>query len=147
MFLGTNAPNAKLSVRGTTNYETGLTDDDIPNVKYVNNAFQTINIPLIRQDNTSLTAEDLNAGDPVSRLIGKIDNVTKFEIKSDTITLGDLQIDGTTLRPVTSNDDLILQANGTGSVVAEEVFALGNASSTPTGTSGRIKLYLSLIHI
>ena len=53
----------------------------------------------------------------------------------------DLQIDGTTLRPVTSNDELILQANGTGSVVAEEVFALGNASSTPTGTSGRIKLY------
>jgi len=141
VFLGTNAPNAKLSVRGTTNYETGLTDDDIPNVKYVNNAFQTINIPLIRQDNTSLTAEDLNSGDPVSRLIGKIDNVTKFEVKSDTITLGDLQIDGTTLRPGTSNDDLILQANGTGSVVAEEVFALGNASSTPSGTLGRIKLY------
>jgi len=142
VFLGTNAPNAKLSVRGTTNYEQNLDDDDIPNKKYVDNAFQTINIPLIQSGNTSLEAEDLQEGDAVSRLIGKIDNVTKFVVGQQVIQLGDLEVDNTTLRPTNSNSDLLLEANGTGEVVVDEVLSLPTASSAPSGSAGRLKVYV-----
>jgi len=142
VFLGTNAPNAKLSVRGTTNYETGLTDDDIPNVRYVNNAFQTINIPQIQADNTIFKAEDIQEGDAVSRLLGKIDNVTRVDIRRDIMTFGDLEFDGTTIRPTNTNEDLVLQSNGSGNVVVDEVLTLPTASATPTGVAGRLKVYV-----
>ncbi len=142
VFLGTNAPNAKLSVRGTTNYETGLTDDDIPNVKYVNSAFQTINIPQIQSDNTILKAEDVQSGDASSRLIGKIDNITRIDIRSDIMTFGSIEFDDTTIRPTNTNDEITIQANGTGEVVIDEILSLPTASSTPTGTAGRLKVYV-----
>ena len=141
VFLGTNAPNAKLSVRGTTNYENGLQDDDIPNVRYVNQAFQTINIPQIQADNTIMKAEDTAEGDAVSRLLGKVDNVTRVDIRSDIMTFGSLEFDDTTIRPTNTNDELVLQANGSGEVVIDEILSLPTVSTTPSGTVGRLKVY------
>jgi len=143
VLLGADAPTAKLSVRGTTNYESGLTDDDIPNVKYVNEAFETINIPVISTGNTSVRVEDLQEGDAESNIVGKVDNVTKLLINNDRIELGTITLDDNTIRATTSNDELILQANGTGTVVIDEVLSIANpVSSAPAGSTGRLKLYV-----
>jgi len=143
VLLGSNAPNAKLSVRGTANYESGLTDDDIPNVAYVNNIFSTINIPEIRTDNTYVNTEDLNDGDPESRITGYVDNVQRLKITLREMNLGDITLDGTTIRSTNSNEELILQASGTGQVVIDDVLSIANpVSSAPTGTTDRLKIYV-----
>jgi len=142
VLLGSNAPNAKLSVRGTANYESGLTDDDIPNVAYVNNIFSTINIPEIRTDNTYVNTEDLNDGDPESRITGYVDNVQRLKITLREMNLGDITLDGTTIRSTNSNEELILQASGTGNVVIDEVLSLASpVSSAPAGDTDRLKIY------
>lgn len=143
VLLGQNAPNAKLSVRGTSNYETGLTDDDIPNVAYVNNIFSTINIPEIRTDNTYVNTEDLQDGDPESRITGFVDNVQRFSITLNQMQLGNITLDDTTIRASNSNEELILQASGTGQVVIDDVLSIANpVSSAPTGANDRLKIYV-----
>jgi hypothetical protein len=143
VLLGGDAPSGKLSVRGTTNYESGLTDDDIPNVKYVNEAFETIAIPVIARGNTDVRVQDLQEGDASSNITGRVDGVTQLLINNDRIELGSLTIDDNTIRPTTSNSELILQANGTGTVVIDDVLSIANpVGSAPAGDTGRLKLYV-----
>lgn len=143
VLLGGDAPNGKLSVRGTTNYETGLTDDDIPNVKYVNEAFETIAIPVIATGNTDVRVQDLNEGDASSNITGRVDGITKLLINNDRVELGTLTFDDNTIRPTTSNDELILQSNGTGTVVIDDILSIANpVGSAPAGDTGRLKVYV-----
>jgi len=145
VLLGANAPNAVVSVRGTANYENQVTDDDdIPNKKYVDTAIITSPGPQIVSDDTKVVVEDYDLGAPYSRAYINVDNTTRFEVNQYTIELGNLTVDGTTIRPNNSGDNLFLESNGSGEVVARDVLSIeGNViPSAPVADSGRLKLYV-----
>lgn len=145
VLLGTKAPNAKVSIRGTTDYELNLEDDDLVNKKYVDDAISGgVQIPLIRSDNTKVETQDVQSGDPRSRVFAEVDGVVRFELTNQEIQLGDLEIDGTTIRPSNSNSTLFLESNGSAEVVVNDVLSLvGTVSpAPPSADSGRIKLYV-----
>jgi len=144
ILLGSNAPNAVVTVTGTSDYENNVTDDDdIPNKKYVDTAVSGAAINRILTGNTKAEVFDTSDGDPLSEFTIEIDGVEKFSINAITTELQELQIDGTTIRPKTSNDSLFLETNGTGEVVVRDVLSIEGAVSptAPSADSGRIKLY------
>ena len=143
-LLGANAPTAVLTVRGTSNYENQITDDDdIPNKKYVDNAIINSQIAQIAADNTLARVEDADQGATYSRFWINIDGVQRFEVNQNTIELGEIIVDGTTIRPETSGSSLFLESNGSGEVVIRDVLSIEGAVSptAPSADSGRIKLY------
>lgn len=141
-LLGTisSGPNpGKLSVKGTINYEDNLEDHHIPNVKYVDdlidftflNTFQaslkagdpTANNNL--EEITTLTLYDDSTDLGVSRAELKLDNVLTQEWNSVYTDFYGLRVEqtdvGTEIKTTsTSENDLILSATGTGSVVIED---------------------------
>ena len=144
ILLGQNAPNAVISVTGTSDYENNVTsDDDIPNKKYVDTAISGAIIDRIIRGNTKAQVADTSAADPVSRFFIEVDGVEKFSVNAITTELQEIQIDGTTIRPTTSNDSLFLETNGTGEVVVRDVLSIESAvaPSAPSADSGRIKIY------
>jgi len=144
ILLGQNAPNAVVSVTGTSDYENNVTDDDdIPNKKYVDTAVAGAAIARITAGNTIAEVFDTSEGDPLSQFTVEVDGVERFSVNAITTELQQLQIDGTTIRPKTSNDSLFLETNGTGEVVVRDVLSIEGAvsPSAPSADSGRIKLY------
>jgi len=144
ILLGQNAPNAVVSVTGTSDYETRVTDDDdIPNKKYVDTAVSGAAIARITAGNTIAEVFDTSEGDPQSEFTVNIDGVEKFSVNQVTTELQELQIDGTAIRPKTSGDSLFLESNGSGEVVIRDVLSIEGAvsPSAPSSDSGRIKLY------
>ena len=144
ILLGQNAANAVVSVTGTADYETNVTDDDhIPNKKYVDTAISGAIIDKIITSNTKAEVTDTASGDPSSSFFVEIDGSEKFRIDGNLYTFSGLQIDDTTVRPNNSNASLFLETNGTGEVVVRDVLSIEGAvaPSAPNADSGRIKLY------
>jgi len=144
LLLGQKAPNAVVSVTGTSDYETNVTDDDdIPNKKYVDTAVAGAAISRMTAGNTIAEVFDTSDGDPLSQFTINVDGTQRFSVNGITTELQELQIDGTTIRPKTSNNSLFLETNGTGEVVVRDVLSIeGVVSPTaPSADSGRIKLY------
>ena len=121
-----------VSVSGTVDYETNVTDDDdIPNKKYVDDqiiAFLTsISAPRIGDGTVTqtyvLTADEENTGVP-SLIEFAIDNNIVAEFYNDRLELNDLRISGTTISTTASNEDLILSAPGTGSVLVNDTLEI-----------------------
>lgn len=121
-----------VSVSGTVDYETNVTDDDdIPNKKYVDDqiiAFLTsISAPRIGDGTLTqtyvLTADEENTGVP-SLIEFAVDNKTIAEFYDDRLELNDLRISGTTISTTSSNSDLILSAPGTGSVMVNDTLEI-----------------------
>jgi len=134
---GDATPNpGKLTVSGTGgNYHLRMTDDDdIPNKKYVDDSiveFLATNVPnrieagLIPDAITSFRVFDdsVDAGDSRAEL--RLDNVIEQEWRSFYTDLYGIRIEqtdiGTEIKTTsTSENDLILGATGTGSVVIED---------------------------
>jgi len=144
-MLGANAPNAVITVTGTSDYETNVTDDDdIPNKKYVDDSISSASIDKIIKGNTKAQVHDTSSGDPLSRFFIEVDGVEKFSVNAITTELQDIQIDGTTIRPTTSGDSLYLESNGSGEVVARDVLSIEGTvvPSAPAADTGRLKLYV-----
>ena len=136
----TSGPNpGKISVKGTVNYEQNLEDYHIPNVKYVDdlitftfaNTFQasikagdpTANNNL--EALTSLTVYDNSTDIGVSRAELILDDILTQEWYADYTDFYGIRVEqtdlGTEIKTVsTAENDLILSATGTGSVVIED---------------------------
>jgi len=145
ILLGQNAPNAVVSVTGTSDYENNVTDDDdIPNKKYVDTAVAGAAISRITAGNTIAEVFDTSEGDPLSQFTIEIDGVEKFSVNGTTTELHNLQIDGTTIRPKNSGESLYLESNGSGEVVARDVLSIEGTvvPSAPAADTGRLKLYV-----
>lgn len=145
ILLGQNAPNAVISVTGTADYENNVTDDDdIPNKKYVDTAVSGAAIDRILEGNTKAEVFDTSSGAPLSEFTIEIDGVEKFSINAQTTELHQLQIDGTTIRPKNSGENLFLESNGSGEVVARDVLSIEGVvvPTAPAADSGRLKLYV-----
>ena len=144
LLLGQNAANAVVSVTGTSDYETNVTDDDhIPNKKYVDTAVAGAAISRMTAGNTIAEVFDTSDGDPLSQFTINVDGAEKFSVNAITTEFQDVQLDGTTIRPKNSNSSLFLETNGTGEVVVRDVLSIEGAvaPSAPNADSGRIKLY------
>jgi len=134
LFIDTG--NNAISVTNSSSYETkvfpysggsitgGAIDDDIiPNAKAVVDyvAFASANVlqDRIEEGTTTKTfveSKDFEVTGSASRVDIGIDNVIKASFLTDTIELGDITIQGSQIMTSSSNEDLRLEAAGTGSV-------------------------------
>jgi hypothetical protein len=133
---GTNV----ISVTGTTNYEQNVTDDDdITNKKYVDDAiisaFQNVFLGQIGDgviDPSTVKVLDNETTGLDSLVQVNIDNNTVAEFYEDRLELTDIRVIGTTIETITSNEDLILSAPGTGSVVVRDILEITSVPGIDT---------------
>ena len=152
-----------LSVTGTSSYEeqvfpyaggviTGgpIDDDNIPNAKaladYVAFSLGSVFQDRIEEGTTTKTfveTKDFEVTGSDSVVEIGVDNTVKVSVKLNTIEIGDVQFDGTTIRPADSSNDLILEGTGAGEVIARDLFTIGNTTGIPAFSADRLKLYVT----
>lgn len=148
-----------ISVSSVPNYEVRATDpDDIPNLQWVYNyvlAFGGVALvdrfsafdgttPL----DTGARSYDTDAGDPESKIVLEVDGITRTELTtSGVIITGNLDADqvrlaGNRIDINSSNQDLVLGASGTGSVVVDDNLRITVASTDPAFNADGTKVYV-----
>lgn len=154
-----------ISVTGSTDYEEKIftydgsgnilgavvDDDNIPNTKavadYVDyvlaNTFQS----RIEEDDTYVEAFDsTETGNPSKVEIG-VDNTVVAEFFEDRMEIGDIRIQDNTITLFSSNNDLVLESPGTGTVKISDVLEMtagpwtDDVSTQPAIPSTGIRLY------
>lgn len=146
-----------ISVTGTNNYELNVTDDDhITNKKYVDDAIiAAFASTLLTQigdgviDPTTVKALDSETTGLPSRVEIAIDTNVVANIYSDRFELGNIRIIGTKIETISSNEDLILSAPGTGQVRIDDTLQINSVPSPddltlyPLVPTDGLKLYVS----
>jgi len=135
-----NTGSNVISVSGTTNYEQNVTDDDdITNKKYVDDAiltaFATVFLTQIGDgsvDPSTVKVLDNETTGNDSLVQINIDNSTVAEFYDDRLDLTDIRITGTMIETIASNEDLVLSAPGTGSVVVKDTLELTSVPGIDT---------------
>lgn len=153
-LFGTENPTAVLSVKGTNNYESRVTDDDdIPNKKYVDDVyaanFDTAKdlvrgntwFKLIDQSTDGVTSEIVGVldGDPTERL-DVTTGTTVLRLTKNVAQLGEIQIVGTEIMPQGVDNNLKLSASGDGQIIVAAPLLFEN-SGTPIPGTGQTGLY------
>jgi hypothetical protein len=139
--LGTGA----LSVRGSaSNYEDRVTDpDDIPNVQWVDDFvvsyFETNPPQFIKRSDSVLQIYDQSVDDE-SLLQLKLDGQVAAEWRPNGFEVQNIRIAGNEISTTTSNQDLIISCEGTGSVVVNDILKL-TVSADPTSEIDGVKIY------
>ncbi len=139
--LGTGA----LSVRGSaSNYEDRITDpDDIPNVQWVDDFvvsyFETNPPQFIKRSDSVLQIYDQSVDDE-SLLQLKLDGQVAAEWRLNGFEVQNIRIAGNEISTTTSNQDLIISCEGTGSVVVNDILKL-TVSADPTSEIDGVKIY------
>jgi len=165
LFIDTG--NNVISVTNSTSYEEGIftysggnitdsgggvviDDDNIPNTKalvdYVAYATATALQDRIEEGTTSKTfveTKDFEVTGLDSVVEIGIDNTVRVSVKADTVEIGDLQFDGTTIRPTNSSNNLVLEGTGAGEIIARDLFGIENTIGVPSSASDRLKLYVN----
>lgn len=127
-----------ISVSGTTNYETNVTDDDdITNKKYVDDAistaFATVLLPQIGEGEITpsriVVRDTEESAVAESQINFNIDDVNIGNFYSNRFELGDIRVQGTLIETIASNEDLILSAPGTGDVIIDDTLKLNSVPS------------------
>lgn len=157
-----NAGTGVITVTGTVNYENQVTDDDdITNKKYVDDAistaFATVFLKQIGDgvlSPSSIVVADSEAspdgsGVANSNITFTIDGNVVSELYNDRWEFTDLRIRGTVLETITSNEDLVLSAPGTGSVRIDDTLHINSTPgiddflTDPLAPSDGAKIYVS----
>lgn len=142
---------ATISVAGVYNYEDRITDDDdIPNVKWVNNAidsyFDKTPSPVIREGDSVLRIVDTEISGTQTRLELTLDGVVNTRFYSSEIiffqnTKLSVEPDRTILETTSLSSDLVLRASGAGSVTVEDDLKLLSVATAPEHEAGGTKIY------
>jgi len=140
-------------------YEALLTDvNDIPNKKYVDDEISAVvlgaNFPKIIQGDTEVKITDNSTSGTTSIIETKIDNVlyakwkpSHLEIYNQMTDIGSIRIEDDVISGLNSNQDIELQAPGTGSVRINDSFVINNRPSLqdpqvdPQFDANGVKLY------
>lgn len=134
-----------LSVRGSSsNYEDRVTDpDDIPNAQWVDDFvvsyFETNPPQFIKRSDSALQIYDQSV-DAETLLQLRLDSNVAAEWRPDRFEIQNIRIAGNEISTTTSNQDLIISSDGTGSVVVNDVLKL-TISTDPTSEVDGIKIY------
>jgi len=157
-IFGSDNPNAVLSVSGTTDYASNVTDDDdIPNKKYVDNTLASgINnaenlvdgrsyLTIIDQQLNGVPSEIVGVldGSPVDKsgiIGGTVTGTVVMRISSSVAQFSGIQLIQNQIQPVGANTNLILTTNGTGQILLQAPL-LFQSSTTPVPGSGQTGLY------
>lgn len=145
-----NSGTGVISVTGTNNYETQITDDDdIPNKKYVDdtivNQLTSTFQRRIEEGSSSKTfveVRDTEVSGQPSVATFMIDNVAKGQIFGNRVELEDIRIQNGTISTTTSDTDLTLESQGTGGVVVRDNFTLTLQGSDPGSPTDGLKVYV-----
>ena len=162
LTINTGAGTGVITVTGTVNYEQNVTDDDdITNKKYVDdailNAFATVFLTQIGDGVTNPSTVKVldNESTGVDSLVQiNIDTTTVAEFYEDRLELSEIRITGTTIETTESNEDLILSAPGTGSVVVRDILEITSVPGldtdpldplniVPPAPSNGVKIYIN----
>ena len=174
LYLISKGGSGVLSVEGTTNYEEnvfvytgpntiditggpdgiGVLDADyIPNAQgladYMSSFFASVFQTAIEQGDTRVATEDEDETSVESRVKITVDGIVSAEFFSNRFVMSDLQILGNEIstNDAVSNNDLILSANGTGTVKIKDVIEItetpGDDDSLldPSASTEGIKIY------
>jgi hypothetical protein len=134
-----------LSVRGSVgNYEDRCTDpDDIPNVQFVDDFvvsyFETTPPEFLKVGDSVLQIYD-DSEDPETLLQLRLNNEPAAEWRPGSFEVQNIRIAGNEISTTTSNQDLIISSDGSGSVVVNDVLKL-SISSDPTYELDGVKVY------
>jgi hypothetical protein len=157
-----NAGSGVITVSGTVDYENQVTDDDdITNKKYVDDAistaFATVFLKQIGDgviSPSSIVVADSEpspdgSGAAHSNITFTIDGNVISQVYRDRWEFEELRIEGTKIETISSNEDLILSAPGTGSVRINDMVhinsvpTLDDPSTEATTPLNGVKLYVS----
>ena len=138
-----NSGTGVISVSGTNNYESQITeDDDIPNKKYVDDAIttgiQTITIQSIARGDSALNLFDESIDGGVSNLKITIDGAEVAQFKKNTTEIEGIVFQDNTISSLTSATDLTLSSSGTSFVTIDGILKMpvqSNATNVNPGTN------------
>jgi hypothetical protein len=136
-----NDGNGVISVEGTVNYETRVTNDDhIPNKKYVDDAIVAYSADprQLKEATSTLTINDSGAN---SFLLLALNGQINASWTRESHTVQDIKIIGNRIEPVRSYQNLVLSATGTGHVQVDDSLQLKKIPFVPTGTSDSTIIY------
>ena len=142
-----NSGTGVISVSGTNNYESQITeDDDIPNKKYVDDAIttgiQTITIQSIARGDSVLNLFDESIDGGVSNLKITIDGAEVAQFKRNTTEIEDIVFQDNTISTLTSATDLTLSSSGTSFVTIDGILKMPvQASGTSVNPGTNIAVY------
>jgi len=134
-----------LSVRGSAgNYEDRVTDrDDIPNAQWVDDFvvsyFETNPPQFIKRSDSVLQIYDQSVDDETLLQL-RLDSQVAAEWRVNGFEVQNIRISGNEISTTTSNQDLIISCDGTGSVVVNDVLKL-TVSTDPTSDLDGVKIY------
>lgn len=136
------AGNGVISVAGTNDYETRVTDDDhIPNRKFVVDTVAAATFSAVGVDDTRITFTEEFVGDPFSSIVMTVDGSLKFRLTNNTLDVLGIVIDDNTIRSNPSNESLILESNGTAPVTMNSPLEITNVGYNPTARINSNILY------
>ncbi len=157
-----NSGTGVITVTGTTDYENQVTDDDdITNKKYVDDAistsFATVFLKQIGDGVSSPSSIRIFDSEPSpdgsgvdhSKITFTIDGVIHAEMYDDRLEYGNLRFTDTIIETISSNDDLVLRAPGTGAVRIDDTLHINSTPGDddvaiePTQPIDGSKIYIS----
>lgn len=148
-----------ISVQDIPSYEARCTDpDDIPNLQWVYDyVLASEGIAVVDRfnafvgttpTNTGGQAYDVLAGDAESKLIFEVEGITRLELTTigaiitGTLDSDQIRISGNRIDINVSNEDLIIGASGTGSVVIDDNLRITTVTSDPIYNTDGTKIYV-----
>ena len=152
-----NAGTGVISVSGTNNYETQVTDDDdVPNKKYVDDFVTTTvnNTDFKKIRDGTITLTDVVVADiesnpgQASNVTVRVDGNTNAIYWDNRTEFHDLRIYDSTIQTTVSTGDLTLSAPGTGSVVIDDQLHIksmpspDDATVDPLAPADGLRLYV-----
>lgn len=158
--LNLTTPGSVVSVEGVTNYEENvyhysggiitnpgsnyvLDDDALPNAKAVNDLITfrlASGTPTITSFDTFIRPEDFDAYGVPSLIRFTVDGTTRALIYDDRTEIEEVKIEDTEIAALTTDADLTLSANGTGSVTTAFPVSLAEISD-PAAPADGTKVY------
>lgn len=161
-IFGSDNPTSVISVSGTNNYEARITDDDdIPNKKYVDDKllnYQTEAervkvgkswLTVIDQYQDSVESEIIAVvnGDPTLPRTAYVGTATSatigtvvMRIDRNAAVFNGIQLNGNTILPTGTNEDLIFETDGTGQIILGAPILFQDALE-PTPGIGQTGMY------
>ena len=164
--LYVTTPNSGINVAGTVDYEENvynynagvieapaiLNDDLIPNAKgvadYVTFALANNLQSGVGDADTKIVAEDFDSSGVDSLVKVEIDGTITARFLLNRVEIEDVAIQGNSISTVNTNEQLVLEAQGTGSIVAKDAFEITKslyaddvADPGDTNPGSGVKLY------
>lgn len=128
-----------------------IDDDIIPNTKavtdYVAYYLANVSAPSIVENDTEVRVSDFQTDGNPSEINFQIDNTSVAKMFADRTEIEDIRIQGSKISTTSSNNDLVLEAQGTGTIQINDVMKINetpgidDALVDPAAPTSGVKVY------